>query len=330
MAHELLIENGKAAMMYVGEKAPWHGLGQKLDKPATSAEAIKAAHLDWEVAKVPLYMKGRKQYRPVKAKYAVVRTDQPQPEPMGIVAENYQPLQNREAFTWFDEIVGHGAAIYHTAGALGNGERVWVLAKLPGEIRVKGEDVSEKFLLLSNSHDGESSVQVKFTPIRVVCQNTLTMALSSGQTVKISHTRSLKERMEAAKENLGIIHEQFLKIEKDFQQLAEIQIKKAGLDEYLAAVFPMPSDDKDTAAINRVTTARQKSGQLFETGRGNGAEKVRGTLWAAYNGIAEFVDYGSTRRDASQRLESIWFGSGYLTKARAFNVAGKKAAEWKN
>ena len=330
MAHELLIENGKAAMMYVGDKVPWHGLGQKLDNPATSAEALKAARLDWEVAKVPLYMKGKKQYRPVKAKYAVVRTDLAKPEPLGIVGENYQPLQNREAFAWFDEIVGHGAAIYHTAGALGDGERVWVLAKLPGEIRVKGEDVSNKFLLLSNSHDGESSVQVKFTPIRVVCQNTLTMALSSGRTVKISHTRSLKERMEAAKVNLGIINEQFQKIGIDFQRLAEIQINKARLGEYLATVFPMPSDDKDAAAINRVKTARQKSGQLFETGRGNAAANIEGTLWAAYNGVAEFVDYGSTRRDASQRLENIWFGGGYLTKARAFSVAGKKAVEWKN
>lgn len=162
MAHELSTENGKAAMMYVGQ-VPWHGLGQKLDKPATSAEAIKAAHLDWEVAKVPLYLKGSNGYRLADETFAIVRSDVSHPAPLGIVGTSYQPLQNRAAFVWFDEIVGQDAAIYHTAGALGSGERVWILAKLPGEIRVKGDDIAEKFLLLSNSHDGKSSVQVKFS-----------------------------------------------------------------------------------------------------------------------------------------------------------------------
>ena len=329
MAHELLVENGKAAMMYVGE-VPWHGLGQKLDKPATSAEAIKAAQLDWEVTKIPLYTKSKSRYRILNKTFGIVRTDLPEPPVFGIVGENYRVLQNCEAFAWFDEIAGQGAAIYHTAGALGNGERIWILTKLPGEIRVKGDDVSEKFLLLSNSHDGESSVQVKFTPIRVVCQNTLTMALSSGRTLKISHTASLRQRLDEAKVNLGIITERFQEIEQQFQRLAEIQINHARLDDYLAAVFPMPNDKGNESAINRVLTARRMSGELIESGRGNAAEKVRGTLWTAYNGVAEFVDYRVTRQAPPQRLESIWFGGGYLTKARAFNVALSKVAAWRN
>jgi phage/plasmid-like protein (TIGR03299 family) len=267
MAHELLIENGKAAMMYVGE-APWHGLGQKLDKPATAAEAIKAARLDWEVAKIPLYVKAKRQYRQVAATYATVRTDRPVPAPLGIVGQDYEPLQNRDAFKWFDGIVGQGAAIYHTAGVLGIGERVWILAKLPGEIRVKGEDICEKFLLLSNSHDGQSSVQVKFTPIRVVCQNTLTMALSSGRTVRITHTRSIQERMEAAKENLGIIRDRFRRIEKDFQRFAEVPMTGNRLTVYLGAVFPLPQDEHDKAARKRVEIARQECRRLFDVGRG--------------------------------------------------------------
>jgi phage/plasmid-like protein (TIGR03299 family) len=329
MAHELLIKNGNAAMMYFGE-TPWHGLGEKLDKPATSAEAIKAAKLDWEVRKAPLYLKSGARYRVVNGNFAVVRTDEREPIPLGIVGASYQLLQNREAFIWFDEIVGQGAAIYHTAGVLGNGERVWILAKLPGEIRVKGDDVSEKFLLLSNSHDGESSVQLKFTPIRVVCQNTLTMALNSGRTVKISHNSSLKKRMEKAKENLGIITNRFQNIEKEFQRLAEIQMTGNRLAGYLSEVFPMPADEADELAKKRVELARRDSQMFFETGRGNNLANIRGTLWAAYNGIAEFIDYGKTRRNRSQRLDNIWFGGGYLTKARAFRVAIAKAAEWNN
>ena len=327
MAHELVIENGKAAMMYVGE-APWHGLGQKLDKPATAAEAIKAARLDWQVAKIPLYVKGKRRYRQVVATYATVRTDSPVPAPLGIVGQDYEPLQNRDAFTWFDGIVGQGAAIYHTAGVLGIGERVWILAKLPGEIRVNGEDICEKFLLLSNSHDGQSSVQVKFTPIRVVCQNTLTMALSSGRTVRISHTRSIKERMEAAKENLGIIRDRFGRIEKDFQRFSEVPMTGNRLTVYLGTVFPMPQDEDDKAARKRVEIARQECGCLFDVGRGNDLGGVHGTLWAAYNGVVQFVDYRPRKGDGSQRLESTWFTDGYLTKARAFRVAVERAAEW--
>ncbi|MBI4661696.1 MAG: DUF932 domain-containing protein [Verrucomicrobia bacterium] len=329
MAHELFLENGQAAMMYAGD-VPWHGLGQKLNNPATSVEAIKAARLDWEVTKVPIYLKDGKKYREAKGTFAVARSDQSHPTPLGIVGASYEPLQNRAAFVWFDDIVGQGAAIYHTAGVLGSGERVWILAKLPGEIRVKGEDVSEKFLLLSNSHDGKSSVQVKFTPIRVVCQNTLTMAFSSGPTLKISHTSSLERRLEVAKINLGIITDRFQKIGNEFQQLAEIQVTKSRLTEYLSAVFPMPADETDVRARKRVEAARQKSCELSESGWGNGAEKVRGTLWAAYNGVTQFVDYRTTKQDPSQHLDSIWFGSGYLTKARAFNVALSKVAGWKN
>jgi phage/plasmid-like protein (TIGR03299 family) len=203
MPHDLATIDGQAAMMFVGE-VPWHGLGQRLNHPATAAEAIKAAQLDWDVTKVPLFVKKGRRYGEVQAKFAVVRDYQPQlcsTKVFGIVGKQYKPLQNREAFAWFDGIVGEGSAIYHAAGALGDGERVWVLAKLPGEIRVKGDDIAEKFLLLSNSYDGESSVQLKFTPIRVVCQNTLTMALQSGYTVKVSHHPSLAKRMEVAKAN---------------------------------------------------------------------------------------------------------------------------------
>src|SRR5467141_3457753 len=147
MPHQLSETDGKVEMMYVGEK-PWHGLGQKLDKPATSVEAIQAAHLDWDVIKVPLFTKQRGRYRDILNKFGVVRADKfskGDTAILGIVGTSYKLLQNRQAFAWFDGIVGEGRAIYHTAGALGDGERVWILAKLPGEIRVVGDDVVNKF-----------------------------------------------------------------------------------------------------------------------------------------------------------------------------------------
>jgi Domain of unknown function (DUF932) len=161
MAHNIYIDDGRASMMYAGE-APWHGLGTDVSQNVTAAEAISAANLDWEVAKLPLYATNGMHGVQVEGKYATVRADKlgkPDCRTFGIAGESYTPLQNKDAFAFFDTIVrDKKAAIYHTAGALGNGERIWILAKLPNSIRVAGKDIPDKFLLLSNSHNATSGV----------------------------------------------------------------------------------------------------------------------------------------------------------------------------
>lgn len=333
MGHELYIETetGRVSMMYVGEE-PWHGLGTKLDKPATAVEAIKAANLDWRVTKAPLHAsvdQGRRML-PVRDKYAIVREDKRDKAGcpvFGIVGRSYTPLQNTEAFQFFDDIVGQGEAIYHTAGALGEGERVWILAKLPKAIKVLSDDVAEKFLLLSNSHDGESSVQIKFTPIRVVCNNTLTMALSRGPTVRVAHLSNLKERLRQAERLLGIINQRFDELGDNFQAMVKRSINKDELAKYLAAVFPEPRDGGDRnsprfqKSLQRCRENRLWGSYFFEAGKGNATQEAKGTLWTAYNGVTEFIDHRDIGRMRESRLESVWFGDGYFVKARAFNVA---------
>ncbi|MHC1767917.1 MAG: DUF932 domain-containing protein [Verrucomicrobiia bacterium] len=330
MAHDILIENSKAAMMYYG-KPPWHELGTALEGPATAAEAIVAAGLDWAVEKRPLfYGIGSNRLATVPNRFAMVRFSEKKGVVLGIVGKDYRPLQNRDAFAFFDPIVGENAAVYHTAGALGNGERVWVLAKLPGELRAVNDDIADKYLLLSNSHDGSSGVQIKFTPIRVVCQNTLSMALREGPTLTAFHLGSLPDRLELARQSLGIINQRFREMESAFQAMARVQIGKERLAAYYSKVFPDPSKRASEAATKRVAIFRSEATRLFDEGRGNRAPGVQGTLWAAYNGAVELVDYSDVYRAADRRLQSVWFGTGSQTKARAYAVALANMKEWRN
>lgn len=306
-------------MFYINE-VPWHGLGTKLDKPATAREAIQAANLDWQVGKVPLFA-GSKRI-PVPEKFATVRKTSniiSKTDPvLGVVGRDYTPLQNREAFTFFDPIVGEEAAIYHTAGALGKGERIWILAKLPGHIRVVGDDIAEKYLLLSNSHDGKSSVQIKFTPVRVVCQNTLTLALGSGSCWRVVHHQDIQQKLKQAHEMLGLIKTQFNDLEASFQNMARVKMDTNRLKEYLAQVYP---DSKEPNRIELIQRDRDWSEYFFDQGKGNRMPGVSGSLWAAFNGVTEWLDHRKSRQNEGQRLNSVWFGEGAKIKNRAYEVA---------
>jgi phage/plasmid-like protein (TIGR03299 family) len=322
-------QNGQAEVMVVGEPA-WHRLGTVLDKPATAEEAIQAAHLDWEVIKQPLFAGAFERYS-IPSYYAVVRGDdwaKKKATVLGIVGESYTSVQNREAFSFFDPIVGDKAAVYHTAGALGNGERVWILVKLPDDIRVIGDDITNKYLLLSNSHDGNSAVQIKFTPIRVVCQNTLTMALSQGPTLRIPHTRDVRERLRIAANMLNAIKIRYSELEGVFKKMTSVSVRGEKLQEYLGQVFPDPRRKGDDAryerALEQARTDRAGAEYLFEMGKGNQQSGVAGTFWAAYNGVAEYIDYRKYAKATGKRqVEAIWFGDGYSVKARAYTVAEK-------
>jgi len=326
MSHNLLIRNGQASMFYINE-VPWHGLGTLLDKPATAQEAIQAANLDWKVVKLPLFA-GSKRI-PVPDRFAVVRRSgnliQRTDPVLGVVSNEYTPLQNPQAFQFFDPIVGQNAAIYHTAGALGNGERVWILAKLPGHIRVAGDDITEKYLLLSNSHDGKSSVTIKFTPVRVVCQNTLTLALNDGSAWRISHHSDIHQKLKQAHEMMGLINDRFANMEQSFQAMSRVKLDTNRLSEYLAAVYPDSTEPDKQALIQR---DRSWSEYFFDQGKGNRMAGVAGSLWAGFNGVTEWIDHRKTRQNSNQRLNSTWFGEASRIKTRAFTIALDKIAVW--
>jgi phage/plasmid-like protein (TIGR03299 family) len=311
--HELNFNNGKASMMYVGD-APWHNLGVKLDQPATAEEAVISAGLDYAVVKKPLHaVINKRQHVLVANNFATLRTDTNQV--LGVVGERYTVLQNREAFTFFDALTGTGEAIYETAGALGNGERIWILAKLPGYIKVHGKDIVNKYLLLCNSHDGSSLVRAKLTPIRVVCKNTLSLALSGTEEVRIRHTPSSVEKLEEAHKLLGLTNQLYEQLDFIFNRMALKKVTDKQLLEYIKKLIPSTDAENQT----RTENIRSKILELHESGQG--ANLGRGTLWGGYNAVTEYTDHILHSRDQSRRLHSAWFGGGERLKMKAFELA---------
>lgn len=254
---------------------------------------------------------------------AVVRSDTG--DVLGVVGNTYIPIQNVECFSFLDAVVAEGGIRYHTAGALGKGERIWLLAKLPGQLRVKGsDDLTDKFLLLSNSHNGTSALRVFFTPIRVVCANTLAIAHRRGasQGVSILHKGELAAKVQNAQRALGLAVRFFDDLESKINRLAGHHPTATQLASFFSTIYP----DRESGG-GRSAKARETLMQLFERGQGQDMREIRHSSWAALNAVTEFVDHHRPTRGhdelarATRRLESQWFGSGAALKARAWDLA---------
>ena len=247
---------------------PWHNMGIELNHPVTARDAIEMAGLDYTVVKKPLGLDtGLKQ-----DVYATVRMDTD--EFLGFVNDSYEPIQNSNAFTFFDALVAEDEASYETAGVLGRGERIWILAKLPGYIKVHGNDSVDKYLLLTNSHDGSSQVRAKIAPIRVVCNNTLTAALQGVGDVQINYTTNAIKYSEQADTILGLSNVLYEQLEVMFNGMAARKITEVQLREYVQALVPDNEEARNTARTEKI---RDSVLQLHDSGRG--AYLARGTVW---------------------------------------------------
>ncbi|HLY10434.1 MAG TPA: DUF932 domain-containing protein [Planctomycetota bacterium] len=305
-------------MFYHGAR-PWHGLGVALDHPATAEEAMKAAGLDWTVELVSATACGL----PIPRAQAVVRSDRQ--EPLGIAGTRFQPIQNRVAFRFMDHLVGEGKAVYTTAGSLSGGRRVWMLARIPGDLWVTEEDNVGKYLLLVNPHYAGSSCLVFFTGIRAVCDNTVRAAISEakGSMVRIRHAGDIDAQVEDARRVLGISLKYFDGFQEQAREFARLPL----LNEHVARYFESVVPDPQGADPSRAKATRDRLLQLFETGKGNALPSVRGSLWAAVNAVAQFVDHERPTRtwsgesEALKRFESAQFGSGGALRERAWNEA---------
>ena len=319
MAHE--IEGNNA--FFVGEKA-WHGLGTMFPReapPQTAREAIIAAGADWEVNLFPMMAQlSEEDQIEVPGQFAVVRDIDERV--VGTVGSKYVPLQNIEAFNFFNPFIRDGQATFEAGGVLQEGKRVWVLAKInegaDGEV-INGDAV-ETYLCLYNSHDGSTSVGVLFTPIRVVCQNTLsaaTQGFRGTNIVKISHTASMHRSLDLVQQTIDTARKTFTVTLEQYRQMQDKKMDIEGLAQYAAAAIIPETKSIDMEDLPRVV---KKTIEFYHEGPGQNLPGVRGTLWGAYNAVTGFVDHVRGRNPDS-RMDASLFGVGAKIRTRAHNLA---------
>lgn len=338
MAHNINInaKTGEAAFFSVKEK-PWHGLGKVVEDYPTSAEAIKAAGLDFEVEKRPLFtpinLAGDNPDLSipnllVHTHFATVRTDTHQQ--LGVVGSRYEIVQNAQAFTFFDAIVGGGEGImYETAGALGDGERIFITAKLPNYIKVDRSDLIEQYIFLTTAHDGSGSIQAAFTPIRIVCNNTLNLALKNhSNMVTIRHTASAPQQLALAHKVMGISYNMAQQLEPIFQRMAKtyitdqetkrlITLAMAPNDVVFQAVRDKRTDVEFSTQFQNIITDVYAYAQTAETQQMN---STRGTLFGAYNAVTGYYQNVKDWKSEDAKFSSLLDGTASERSRRAFDL----------
>lgn len=288
-------------MMFSGNGIrPWHGLGTIIDGTATSDEAIRLAHLGWDVVQEPVYLKDGTQ---IPNFFANIRQDTN--EVLGTVKGRYRISQNTETFAFMDAIIQNSKGIecrYETAGSLFNGRKVFMLVRLP-ETNVVGDEV-ENYLFLSNSHDGTSGLTCGITNVRVVCNNTLQMAEQGAQRIwRIRHSESLMDKMKEAEESLGLALTYQERMAEDAEKMA---LKKINEEKFFKAFF----EKLEVTEKNR----EKVMNSIFElyTGKDD-LQNFRGSAWGMYNACADYVSNGEPlRKTESGPSWKLWnFMAGY-------------------
>lgn len=329
---------GNHSFFSVKEKA-WHGLGQIVQEAPTSGEAIGLAGLDYQVVKTPIKTAPFDlriedigvgvsiQELVVPNHFATIRTDTMQP--LGIVGKDYHIVQNKEAFSFFDAVAQQQQVIYETAGALGRGERIFITAKLPGHIRVGDDDLIEKYIFLTNSHDGSGSITAAFTPVRIVCQNTLNAAMGNlTGAVRIRHTANAKERLAQAHKIMGLAEKITQQKEELFNHWAKVRITDKELKRLIEMAMASSSEtlgnvlDGKTELLSSqyINTVEH----VYEYALGDPSQNLvttAGTVFGAYNAVTGYFQNRRKYDDNEAKVKSVLFGgTAQLRGQRAFDL----------
>lgn len=330
MAHRLEeFEDGTTAFFTAREVA-WHKLGTVTEGALTAEQALETAYLDWQVLKsdepvstiVPAYDGGEMETITYKDKFMTYRYHPKsfKAEPLGVVGSRYTPVQNQEAFNVLNAIADESGAVFETAGSIDNGRKVFMTMKLPDSIQVGGVDKIDMYLMAWNTHDGTSSFNILVTPIRVVCQNTLTAAIKGAeQSYFLRHTAGVTNKIQAARDALKLT----FKYQAEFEKEAELLFKQSMTDKQFADlvefIFPI-KDEESPRAVTMAETARATAMGLWKAPT---QANIANTKWAAYNALVEYADWAKPIRDANPdtaRAIRIVTGGGDRFKNKVLNL----------
>ena len=310
MSHEV------ETMAYAGQ-VPWHGLGVKVAADLTPRQMQKQAGLDWTVVKRPSFVTYDGEMINTGTNALLRESDNRVLSPS--VGDGWEPVQNTEAFDFFAEFCAAGDMEMHTAGSLKNGEIVWVLAKIKESFDVLGEDRVDNYMLFSNPHQYGKSLNVRMTPTRVVCNNTLTMSLNgtTNNEMKLNHRRTFNPEM--VKQQMGLAHEKFEQYRDAARFMAGKNASTGDLIQFFNDVFPAANTKKKEAKVYAdLSTTAKSAYDVLETQPG--AEFAMGSWWNALNAVTFVTDH-RVGRSADTRMTSAWFGANQARKLKATNLA---------
>lgn len=322
MAHELEINQATGQASFASLREPaWHGLGTVFEDEVNTQQMLELANLDnWNISLDEIQLP--EGYQSHKDNFFVTRTnpfDRTTKDVLGVVGERYKVLQNEELFEFADFLLDGGGR-WETAGSIKNGTQVFGSVALERETVIDAQGVGDKintYLLVNTSHDGSIAVQASVTPVRVVCANTLNLALGKGvgrnrtvkQSFKIRHTQTMNGKIQAAREALGIANAYMDEFDKMAQSLFEIEINNDKFQDIIRMAYPMPEEDKKGA----MTRWANKIDQLEDIYTGQFNHMIAGTAWGALNAMTERLDWYRSAR--GENTESM------LANASGFDVA---------
>jgi phage/plasmid-like protein (TIGR03299 family) len=289
-------ENGETAFATRSTPA-WHNLGTVFEDTLSTSQMLETAHLNnWDVRLEKItYPEG---YTTTKDAFSVVRNHpfNGNPDVLAVVGERYKVLQNEELFSFGDGLTD-GGATWETAGSIKNGKVVFGSLSVPHEFILDPQGANDKtvtYLLVHTSHDGSTALQANITPVRVVCQNTLNMALSNTkQSFKVRHTQTINGRMEEAQRVLGLTNTHMDEFEKLARDLFQTEITNAQFDKLVAQLYPKP-DELSKMANTKYEQKIDTINNLYKVAHTQ--DNIRGTKWGALNALTERVDYYRTAR----------------------------------
>lgn len=308
------------SMFYV-RQVPWHGLGTMVQEAPTSEDALHIAELDWRVEQTPVFTDAGIEIPGYKAN----RRDT-DGSILGIVSDRYKIVQNTEAFEFTDAIVGEtedGVVKYETAGSLCGGKRIWLLAKMPTK-KVLDDDV-EPYMFFSNSHDGTGAIKVGMTPVRIVCANTLAIALNTAKRQwSTKHVGDMQSKLEEAKLCLRMADSYMANLDVEADRLANAKLYREQIEEILDEMFPADDNTSERKKNNII----QFKNQFWTAYNMPDIQKFEDSAWMAVNAMSDLVTHSAPRRNTASYNENRWgkIMDGHIVFDQFVSMVNKKIA----